>query len=53
MKNKITQFIMNEVGENVLKMDEETLREFLDGKKEIDRGKFITISQAKKKFKIK
>jgi hypothetical protein len=53
MKDKITQFIMNEVGENVLEMDEETLREFLDGKREIDHGKFITISQAKKKFKIK
>ena len=53
MKDKITQFIMNEVGENVLEMDEETLREFLDGKREIDRGKFITINQAKKKFKIK
>ena len=53
MKDKITEYIMNEVGEEALEIDQETLREFLAGKKEIERGKFITLSEAKKKFKIK
>jgi hypothetical protein len=53
MKDKITEYIMNEVGKQVLEMDKETLQAFLTGKKEIQRGEFITLSEAKNKFEIK
>jgi hypothetical protein len=41
MKDKLTEFIANDLG-GILEMDEETLREFLAGKREIERGEFIT-----------
>jgi hypothetical protein len=51
MKEKITEYIMDEVGEDVLKMDEKTFRRFLEGKQQIERGEFITLGEAKKRFK--
>lgn len=51
MKERITRYIMGEVGEDVLKMDEKTFRQFLKGKQEIERGEFITLDEAKKRFK--
>ena len=52
MKDKITEFLKNDLG-GVLEMDKKTLEEHLAGQKEIKRGKYITLEQAKLKFKVK
>jgi hypothetical protein len=51
MKDKLTEFISQEVGD-LLEMDKKTLRKFLMGKEEIQKNNFITLEEAKKKFKI-
>ncbi len=52
MKDKIAEFIKNDLG-GILEVDEDTLQEFLAGKREIEQGDFMTLEGAKKKFKIK
>lgn len=38
---------------DVLEMDTDTLREFLAGMRETERGQYITLDQAKKQLKIR
>lgn len=52
MREKITRFIEAEVG-GVLEMNKETLAEFLAGKTEIEQGAFVTLEQAKKKYRLR
>lgn len=52
MREKIARFIEAEVS-GVLEMNKETLEEFLTGKTEIEQGTFVTLKQAKKKYRLK
>lgn len=52
MREKIARFIEAELSE-ALEMNKETLEAFLSGKSEIARGEFLTLEQAKKKYRLK